>query len=191
MDKKEFRALALKKREQLDKDYTEKSNAKIFEVFIQSELYKRSEDIFIFVSYKNEVDTHRIIVRALADGKRIYVPVVNKETKTMEASRLKSFDILTENYMGILEPPRDKYDIVDKNLPDLIVTPGLAFDKKGYRIGYGGGFYDKFFSNLTSTPAKMGIGYYKQFVEDVIHDERDIALDYFLSENGLVKLGGN
>ncbi len=191
MNKKEFRALAFKKREQLDKEYMDRSDAQIFENFINSELYKDSEDIFIFVSYKNEVDTHRIIKQALADGKRIYVPVVNRDTKTMEISELKSFDILIENYMGILEPPKDKYHIADSNLPDLIVTPGLAFDKKGYRIGYGGGFYDKFFSSLTSTPVKMGIGYYKQFVEDVIHDKNDVVLDCFLSEKGLIKLGGN
>ncbi|MDO5040831.1 MAG: 5-formyltetrahydrofolate cyclo-ligase [Peptoniphilus sp.] len=191
MNKKEFRALALKKREQFDKKYRDESDTQIFENFINSDLYKNSEDIFIFISYKDEVDTHRIIKHALAHDKRIYVPVIDKETRTMEISNLKSFDLLIKNYMGILEPPKDEYHISDKNLLDLIVTPGLAFDKKGYRMGYGGGFYDKFFSSLTSTPVKMGIGYYKQFVDDVIHDEYDVALDCFLSENGLIELGGN
>ncbi len=109
----------------------------------------------------------------------------------MDVSHLHSFDDLKENYMGILEPVKEDYDIVDPNIIDLVVTPGLAFDKAGYRIGYGGGFYDKFFASLTNNPLKMGIGYDKQLVKNVVHDSNDKPLDYFLSEKGLYKLGGN
>ncbi|WP_138160689.1 5-formyltetrahydrofolate cyclo-ligase [Peptoniphilus catoniae] len=191
MDKKEFRSLMLKNRDSLKDQYMKKANEGIFNEFIKSDLYKNSKNIFIFVSYKKEVDTHKIIKYALKENKNMYVPIVNRQTKLLEVSKLSSFDVLKESYMGILEPDKEDYNLVDPNIIDLVVTPGLAFDRSGYRIGYGGGFYDKFFASLNSSPVKMGIGFNKQLVEAVVHDTEDQTLDYFLSENGLCKLGGN
>ena len=191
MNKKDFRSLMLKKRNDLSKDYIDQANKSISKNFLDLDLYKSSQNIFIFVSYKKEIHTHEIIKTALKEGKNIYIPIVNRKTMLMDVSHLHSFDDLKENYMGILEPVKEDYDIVDPNIIDLVITPGLAFDKAGYRIGYGGGFYDKFFASLTNNPIKMGIGYDKQLVESVVHDSNDKPLDYFLSEKGLYKLGGN
>ncbi|MGO3751557.1 MAG: 5-formyltetrahydrofolate cyclo-ligase [Peptoniphilaceae bacterium] len=191
MNKKEFRSSMLEKRDSLDFKYLKDASSKIYKNFIKSDLYKNSENIFIFVSYKKEVDTHELIKYALKDSKNIFVPIVNRESKTLSFSHLKNFDDLQPSYMGILEPTIETRNIVDPNLADLVVTPGLAFNQEGYRIGYGGGFYDKFFSSIESKPIKLGIGYSIQLVDEIVHDDLDQKLDYFLSDKGLYKLGGN
>ncbi|RVU55124.1 5-formyltetrahydrofolate cyclo-ligase [Anaerosphaera multitolerans] len=190
MNKKEFRKELIKKRDALSLDYMKEASEKIAEHLYNLDLYRQSSNIFIFVSYKSEVDTHNIIKRALSEGKNIFIPVVDRETKTMKISRLKDFSQLSESYMGILEPRDEEIDIVDPEILDLIITPGLAFDKKGYRIGYGGGFYDKFFSSLKKKVTKLGIGFDLQYVESLPHEDYDIQIDYFLSEINLYT-GGN
>ncbi|EFI42497.1 MULTISPECIES: 5-formyltetrahydrofolate cyclo-ligase [Peptoniphilus] len=190
MNKIEFRKLMSKKRNELSEDYIENSSEKIYENFINSDIYKKSNHIFIFVSYKKEVNTHKIIKKALKDEKNVYIPVIDRNTMTMNVSCLRDFDSLKENYMGILEPTEKDLNFVDPKIIDLVIVPGLAFDKNGYRIGYGGGFYDKFFATIETKPIKLGIGYSMQFVDEVIHDDFDKALDYFLSENQIYKLGG-
>ena len=183
MNKKILRKELMKKRDALTlneiKDYSEK----IAENLYNTSIYKESENIFIFVSYKSEVNTHNIIKHSIAEGKKIYVPVTDSVTKTMKASRLRDFSQLKEGYMHILEPAEEYIEITDSNVLDLVIVPGLLFDKNGYRIGYGGGFYDKFFASLERDVKKLGIGYDFQFTSgNIEHDDFDIPVDYFLSE---------
>ena len=85
--------------------------------------------------------------------------------------------------MGILEP-KDGEEVLDV---DLTITPGLAFDKEGYRLGYGGGFYDKFFAKVDTI--RMGIGYSEQIVDEVVHEEYDKKLNYLLTDKGIIEFG--
>lgn len=190
MDKSEIRKEYLRKRKNLTRDYINSASTQIFTNLTNSELYKNSQHIFIFVSYQNEVDTHQIIKQALKDGKNIYVPVVNRETFTMDVSKIENFEDLRPNYMGILEPSEKNINLVDPKILDLVLTPGLAFDLNGYRIGYGGGFYDKFYASVTTSPVRLGIGYSYMLIPELEHDDNDQRLELFLSEKGFTKVGG-
>ena len=117
----------------------------------------------------------------IEDGKKLLVPLV--KGSEMIAVEVKGIEDLEKNKMGILEPKSGE-EVKDV---DLTITPGLAFDKEGYRLGYGGGYYDKFFAKVDTI--KMGIGYSDQMVEKVIHEDYDKKLDYLLTDNGLVKFG--
>lgn len=185
MNKKELRRELIKKRDRLSEAFITDASRKITENLLNLDLYKNSTNIFVFVSYKSEVDTHDFIKKAISDGKNIYIPVVDKKTKTMQISRLDNFSQLSENYMGILEPRESELNISNPEILDLIITPGLAFDVSGYRIGYGGGFYDKFFDSLQRDIPKLGIGFEEQFVDKLPHEEYDIQIDFFLSEINL------
>ncbi|WBW49513.1 5-formyltetrahydrofolate cyclo-ligase [Peptoniphilus equinus] len=190
MEKSELRKDFLKQREHLDDVAIHETSSRVLEHLIDSEIYEKANHLFTFVSYRKEVDTHSIIKHALKDGKNIYVPVVNRDTFTMGASKLEDFSDLRPNYMGILEPSENKVQLVDPEILDLIITPGLAFSKDGYRIGYGGGFYDKFFATLASHPLRIGIGYPYMLVDTLPHDDYDEKLDLFLSNDGFTQLGG-
>lgn len=179
MDKKELRKKYTKMRAEIQN--RDEKNEKIREELKNLEIYKNAKSVFIFISYKSEVDTKKIINMIIEDGKKLLVPLV--KGSEMIAVEVKGIEDLEKNKMGILEPKSGE-EVKDV---DLTITPGLAFDKDGFRLGYGGGYYDKFFAKVETI--KMGIGYSDQMVEKVIHEDYDKKLDYLLTDNGLVKFG--
>lgn len=177
MDKKELRKKYTKARAGVeDKEGKDKLIRKNLR---ELDIYKKAKSVFVFISYKSEVDTRGIIEDILADGKKLLVPLV--KGSEMIAVEVKGIDDLEPNKMGILEPKSGK-EVTDV---DLTITPGLAFDKKGYRLGYGGGYYDKFFAKVDTV--RMGIGYSDQYVESIVHEDYDEALEYLLTEEGLIE----
>lgn len=177
MDKKELRKKYTKVR--ADIEDKEGKDRLIRENLRELDIYKKAKSVFVFISYKSEVDTRGIIEDILADGKKLLVPLV--KGKEMIAVEVKGIDDLEPNKMGILEP-KSGDEVTDV---DLTITPGLAFDKDGFRLGYGGGYYDKFFAKVDTI--RMGIGYSDQYVESLVHEDYDKALEYLLTEEGLIE----
>ena len=177
MDKKELRKKYTKVR--ADVEDKEGKDRLIRKNLRELEIYKKAKSVFVFISYKSEVDTRGIIEDILADGKKLLVPLV--KGSEMIAVEVRGIDDLEPNKMGILEPKSGK-EVTDV---DLTITPGLAFDKDGYRLGYGGGYYDKFFAKVDTI--RMGIGYSDQYVESLVHEDYDKALEYLLTEEGLIE----
>lgn len=173
MDKKELRKFAKTLRENIE-NREFKSN-KISDKLKNLDVYKNAETVFVFISFGDEVSTKLIIQNCISDNKIVLVPkIVDAE---MIPVRFDNFDLLKENKHGILEPiSSEKY----KGAIDLTITPGLLFDKSGYRLGYGGGYYDRFFAS-TST-IKIGVAFSEQLVDTLPHDDYDIALDFVLSD---------
>ena len=177
MDKKELRKKYTKVRAEVeDKDLKDKLIRKNLR---ELDIYKKAKSVFVFISYRSEVDTKGIIEDILADGKKLLVPLV--KGSQMIAVEVKGIDDLEPNKTGILEPKSGE-EVTDA---DLTITPGLAFDKAGYRLGYGGGYYDKFFAKVDTI--RMGIGYYDQFVESLVHEDYDKPLEYLLTDRGLIE----
>lgn len=177
MDKKELRKKYTKVRAEVEnkegKDKLIRKNLR------ELDIYKKAKSVFVFISYRSEVDTRGIIEDILADGKKLLVPLV--KGKEMIAVEVKGIDDLEPNKMGILEP-KSGDEVTDV---DLTITPGLAFDKDGFRLGYGGGYYDKFFAKVDTV--RMGIGYSDQYVESLVHEDYDKPLEYLLTEEGLIE----
>lgn len=177
MDKKELRKKYTKVRAEVeDKEGKDKLIRKNLR---ELDIYKKAKSVFVFISYRSEVDTRGIIEDILADGKKLLVPLV--KGSEMIAVEVKGIDDLEPNKMGILEP-KSGDEVTDV---DLTITPGLAFDKDGYRLGYGGGYYDKFFAKVDTI--RMGIGYSDQYVESLVHEDYDKPLEYLLTEEGLIE----
>ena len=177
MDKKELRKKYTKVR--ADVEDKEGKDRLIRKNLRELDIYKKAKSVFVFISYKSEVDTRGIIEDILADGKKLLVPLV--KGSEMIAVEVKGIDDLEPNKMGILEP-KSGNEVTDV---DLTITPGLAFDKNGFRLGYGGGYYDKFFAKVDTI--RMGIGYSDQYVESLVHEDYDKALEYLLTEEGLIE----
>lgn len=181
MNKRQLRDEMKKKRNNMNRTEKERMDKCIEEKFFNSELFRDSNSIFIYASMSEEVNTWGILNRCLKDGKRVYVPKVHNETRTMKALRIKSTLELNESgCFGILEPTFGGEELIGDT--DIILIPGLAFDIKGGRLGYGGGFYDKFLKEH-KVGKRISLCYDFQIVEHIPMEEFDETVEYIITEN--------
>lgn len=176
MDKEVLRKEMKNKRNNLSLKTREQFNLNIFNNFVNSTYYKISNNIFIFVSYNNEVDTHKIINQAIEDGKNVFVPKVISKEDGMIAVKINSLDDLDTGHYGILEPKNYCLETNPSEI-DLAVIPGLAFDLNGGRLGYGGGYYDRFLTLIKDSCIKIALAYDFQVIDCVPMQENDIKID--------------
>jgi len=142
------------------------------------------KNIMIFVSFRNEIYTHDLIKKWLIErDKNIFVPYIENDIDQMKISQIKDFEKdLERGVYNILEPTekiKNNNEVYDL---DIIVVPGLVFSKDGYRIGYGGGYYDKFLSKVSNEVKKVGIVYSDFVVNDLPVDEYDLPVDLIMTE---------
>lgn len=179
MDKTELRKSLKKERNSLPKEIKDEFDMKIFQEIINSKIYRDSKIIFIYVSYNSEVDTIPLIKYSLEIGKKVCVPKVLDKEGNMESLYIDSLNELKEGVFGILEPhSTNKANPIDI---DLVITPGLAFDKKGGRIGYGKGYYDRYLT-LSNKAFKLGVCYDFQIVSLLPTSKEDVKVDMIISE---------
>jgi 5-formyltetrahydrofolate cyclo-ligase len=134
--------------------------------------------VLLFYSFGSEVATAGLVDHALARGKRVLLPYV--EGEALEAAEVVAGEELVSTAYGPKEPPRRK--AVDPGEVDLVVTPGLAFDRRGYRVGYGGGFYDRYLARLRPNATRTAIGFSFQVVEEVPADPGDERVHLVVTE---------
>lgn len=188
--KKQIRREKLKIRREMNIEEKSNYDKIIKDKFFESSFYKESENIFIYISYDSEINTKYIITRAIKEGKKIYVPRTEFSTKLMNAVIIENFDNLVESRYGILEPKKDE-PFIDPNDLDLIVVPGVAFDKNGGRVGYGAGYYDRYFKRINnenkSKIVKLALAYDFQLMDKVPTDEEDVLIDAVMTEKQFIK----
>ena len=184
-DKKALRKEILTKRSILDAVEKEEKDRKILDRFYDSNYYREAKNIFIYISYDSEINTKGIINKALMDNKKIYVPRTEFKTRLMDAVEITSLDNLIESEYGILEPSVEEPHI-DPNEIDLIVVPGVAFDRNGGRMGYGAGFYDRYFKKISKDNMKkvikLALAYDFQILEKIPMNEQDVPVNYIITE---------
>lgn len=175
MDKKKLRdAIRQRKRAMTPEQIEEKSTA-LAEQFLQSDLYRQANVIYGYLPYNQEVRTIPVLRQALADGKRVAVPKVYGDT--MRFIFLEDLSGIEPGYCGIPEPVADEPVAQESNA--LVLMPGLAFDPSGNRMGYGGGFYDKFLAEEPDHPT-VALCYDFQIVEHLETESHDIPVDLVL-----------
>lgn len=183
--KKETRKNIIKQRDELDITVKEAMDNNIIEKLMMNETYKSARGIFIYIGFGSEINTKIIIREALNSGKEVYVPKVIK--KEMILIKIDSLENLVTSSYRILEPIGDKSDL-DVNKLDLIVMPGVAFDKSGNRLGYGGGYYDKFLEQNKIECKKIALSYDFQVLEKLEVEEHDIKVDLIITENQVINI---
>lgn len=157
-------------------------SGKIAAQLFKTKLWQNSNYIGITVSRKFELDTTFIIKKAWEEEKTVCVPKCYSADKMMEFRELSSFDELENVYMDLYEPVIDRTKVIPKENIDLLIVPGLVFDKKGYRIGYGGGYYDRFLQNYPGST--LSICYSFQTAEKLPYEEFDVAVEQIITEEG-------
>lgn len=184
MDKKSIRKNILEIRNNLDIHDKKNMDNIIEEKFLNSKEYISAKNIFIYISYGSEINTKNIILKAIKDNKNVYVPRTEIKTKNMDAVKFVSFDKLIRNAYGILEPSNDEL-FIDPNDLDLIVVPGVAFDKNKGRMGYGAGYYDRYFNKISEKDYrrinKVVLAYDFQIIDEVPMDKNDVPVDCIIT----------
>lgn len=142
-NKTEFRKFAEKNRNRLTKEEIDLKSKIIMNKILSSSSYKTSKNIFVYMSFKSEVDTRSFIDTALNENKNIYLPAVT-QNKIMLCCLVKDISTLKHDKFKILSPNPDECEHIDPDDLDLIIVPGVAYDKSNKRMGYGGGYYDRF-----------------------------------------------
>lgn len=144
------------------------------------DLYKKSGIIYSYVSAKGEADTLNIISTAIKDGKKVAVPKCVPNTCLMDFYFIKSFNDLEKGAFNILEPNQNTCEKADDFSQGLCLVPALAFDKSGFRLGYGKGYYDRFLSNFSGI--SIGICYNKCILDVCPHDYYDQQVNILITE---------
>ena len=186
MEKKKIREQILDNKEKMDEITLKSYSDSIIDQLYNTDYYKKSKTIMTFISFGAEVDTHEFIKTSIANGKRIVVPITIPETKQLKLSQVLDFNHLEIGFYNILTPKKEFIRYVDPSEVDLIIVPGVAFDRDGYRIGYGGGYYDRFLSKLDHV-TKISLAFDMQLIPKVPHESFDIAVNYIITEKELIK----
>jgi 5-formyltetrahydrofolate cyclo-ligase len=182
MNKAELRKKMIYFRDSLSMEERNTKSHAIKTQLTKLKAYQDAEVIFVYVSFRSEVDTRCFIKRAKKDGKRIAVPVSIPKGKVLQPCEISSLDDLVPGTWGILEPIKGNCRPVDSKEIDLAVVPGLAFDYCFHRLGYGAGYYDRFLPSLRKETTKVGIGYDFQLLDRIPVEEFDVPLSGIITE---------
>lgn len=175
MDKKELRRMIREKKRAMTPAEIEEKSRKLGELFLASEQYREAKSVYGYLPYNQEVRTVPMLEQALRDGKRVAVPKCYGDE--MRFIYMTDLSQVEKGYAGIPEPVADEPVADDETA--LVLMPGMAFDPQGHRIGYGGGFYDKFLAAEPGHPT-LALCYDFQVLPLLETEEFDIPVDRVL-----------
>ncbi|MBR7122861.1 MAG: 5-formyltetrahydrofolate cyclo-ligase [Oscillospiraceae bacterium] len=175
MDKKALRQKIREQKRAMTQQQIDEASQRLTELLLATPQYQEAKTVYGYLPYNQEVRTYALLEQALADGKRVAVPKVYGEE--MEFIYLSDLTAVEKGYSGIPEPIADEPIANDPTA--LVLMPGLAFDKQGHRIGYGGGYYDKYLSREPGHPT-IALCYEFQLLPQIDTEEFDIPVDCVL-----------
>ncbi len=179
MDKKDLRKILREKRRSIPKVQKEIYDKAISEKIINTDYFKNAEQILVFASTDEEFDTRYIIERCRIEYKRVFYPRCFDKNGNMEFFKVDSVGDLEIGMMGLLEPKHTCKPYKSKE-NDIIIVPALSVDKNKYRIGYGGGYYDRFLKNFNGV--SICPCYSEMCSESLPTDEYDIKVSVVATE---------
>lgn len=182
-----IRKKILKQRKELNNEFVNNNSKIIFENLLNIDIFRLSNNIMIYIDFCNEVKTINIIEYLLSIDKNVIVPISLTSSKELLPSQiLNTSEDLDIGSYGILEPKKDKIREFNPNNLDLIIMPGIGFDKKGNRIGFGAGYYDRFISKLSKHIPTIALAYEFQIIENIPYDIHDRPVDYIITEKRII-----
>lgn len=167
------------------KNRVEKSKA-ICRHIIETETFQRAAVVMAYLSLPHEVDTTPLILQAWQQGKTVAVPKVSWEQRHMIPVEIKSLETgLHTDDRGVRNPTNGTpvpFDDID-----LVIAPGLGFDRLGNRLGRGGAYYDRFFAGGKITATRWGVAFGEQLCGEIPHDEKDVVMHAVVTEAGIIQ----
>ncbi len=182
--KEQFRKEIIESRLELTPLQVREKSDKIISKLITLPVYQQAGTIMTYVAFNQEVETRELIKYSLSQGKRVFVPVTRKKERLLIPSEILDFPgDLQPGTWGILEPKPDCFRPKDPQEIDLVIVPGVAFDKEKQRLGYGGGFYDRFLSKLPEQSSFVALAFQLQIKEQVFTEQHDQPVHLVITED--------
>lgn len=178
--KNEMRKNFLDIRNNIPSDEKKRLSSLIQRSVVESDMYKKADKVFIYVSMKNEVGTDEIIDRAINDGKTVAVPI-SKENRNMYFVPYLGIENMVKTKFGVFEPVSE---IENEILPDedsIMIVPGVAFDEEGNRMGYGGGYYDTYIEKY-HVENTVALAFDVQLQKTIPNEKHDKKMKYIITE---------
>ncbi len=185
MDKKELRRAYLEKRDALPDNERAEASAVICCRVLNSEAYNAADKICLYKAIGSEVDLKVLENACFLNKKRVFLPVMTGKHE-MVFVEVKKDTKLYKNKYGIEEPKIKKGDLLKPDENTLAIVPGLIFGNNRYRIGYGGGYYDRFLSENQAVHT-AGVCFDMQIKGSIAHDENDIPVNEIYTERRVIK----
>ncbi len=186
--KADARNMFIRKREKMSDEEVRTLGDKINSTVMRLPQYKNAKTIMLYLNFNNEICSKELIEDSFSKGRRVVIPYCKKEGLEILPTELRDVEIeLERTKFGYLETKEEHLKLVDIEEIDLIIVPGLAFDKSCHRLGFGAGYYDRFLSKLGGKTETIGVAYDFQILDIIPELElTDIPLDYVVTEKRII-----
>lgn len=186
MNKKELRVMMQGRRDALHSAYRAQASVEICKHLTATNAWLRADKVFLYLPFGSEIDTLPLIHQAWAAGKHVFLPVCQANRKLALARYQRETPLVKTDY-GVKEVAPDAYDFLPLTQLDFCLVPGLIFDRFGGRIGYGGGYYDRFLPQLPDHCFSVAAAFSCQILDIPLPLEPfDVRLTYLCSEHGMI-----
>lgn len=186
VSKETLREKYLKARRALSREEIEVKSARIGERLMRLESYQKSEVVFFYCSKDPEVQTRDLIGKAIQSGKKVALPLCEDKGRLQVRSIKDLICDCVEGPWGLMEPVIEKTQEVRVEDIEVFVIPGIAFDSKGHRIGWGKGYFDRFLKKLASDQLKIGLAFEVQLAPLLEIEPHDEKVDVLITENRVI-----
>lgn len=180
MDKNHLRTIIKNRLVEMNEETYKQYSADIHKQLFSLNSWKEAHTIAVTISKGREVDTTHIIEKAWQEMKSVVVPKCDPATNTMEFRQITSFRQLESVFFGLLEPRVEDTDVVTPDQIELMIIPGICYDRKGYRIGYGGGYFDRYLIHYKNNT--LSLAFSNQIVDHVPNEAHDIPVSTIITE---------
>lgn len=182
--KKEFRKNVINNRNQQSKEFIEINSSIITEKLLSLDCVKNSRTIMLYLDFNNEVQTTELVNKLIKLNKFVAIPVTLIDKKLLEPRQITDLknEVAISSY-GIREPKEEYCSKVKLENIDVVIVPAVAYDENCYRLGYGGGFYDRFLKNLRNDCIKIGVAFDLQIFNDIPKEDHDAQVNFVVTES--------
>ncbi|MDQ7787506.1 MAG: 5-formyltetrahydrofolate cyclo-ligase [Thermodesulfovibrionales bacterium] len=184
--KEAIRKEVLKKRDSLKPEIRAEKDASIRERLFAMPEFVEAKLVLLYASFRSEADTLKILDGSLHMGKRIVLPKVDKENRRLVLHEIVGLPELFPGFMGIPEPLVMEGRMRGVDIADLVILPGVAFDPRGNRLGYGAGYYDILLSERTKKMPLVALAYEEQIVDCIPAEKHDVRIDMIITDQRLI-----
>lgn len=185
MDKKSLRKWMGEELRGINRLHYEQMSYVIGKSLAQTEEWEEAKTVALTVSRFPEVDTWQLIRKGWEQSKKMAVPKCHPTTKQMTFRQIRSFTDLEHSFFGLFEPKEHETEMVPKEEIDLVIVPGLLYNRYGFRIGFGGGYYDRFLKDYRGQT--ISLAFSRQLIEYLPHEEHDMPVGKIVTEKEIIR----
>ncbi|MBS7526987.1 5-formyltetrahydrofolate cyclo-ligase [Fusibacter paucivorans] len=188
MDKKQLRQQVITARNSLDVERRLALSKQIQQKVLSLPAFKFARAAAGFVDFRNEVYMRPILESILQANMPLMLPRISDDGKQMIFYQVNTLEHLKTSRLGIKEPDPSRCELGDPQQLSIVLTPGVAFTQDGYRLGYGGGYYDRFFQTISEDVQRVGLAFELQMLPEIPHESHDIRVHCVVTEQHIYEV---